>query len=187
MISRGFIIAGLAGASAAGLLTGCEDTATALQKGAKPAIVLTGVRLETYGPDGSTSRTTARQVIYRRDTGELEGETVVLQYPPPERADRGGVVVAAPRARGDVKKRVALAEGGVTAESDGGDRAHTAYAEYRGEAGTVSGDTPVHVEGPSYTLDADAYVFHVEEQRLELLDGVRARSMPEDAPPGGGR
>jgi hypothetical protein len=186
MNSKGSILLCLLGASLAGPLAGCEDTATALKKGAKPEIVLSDVRLETYGPDGMTSVTTAREVVYRRDTGELEGDTVVLDLPPSERVGRGGVVMAAPRARGDVKQRAAFADGGVSAVTGQGDKAFTAHADYRGDLGTVSGDTPVHVEGPAYTLDAGGYVFHVGEDRLELVEGVRARSTPGQASGVGG-
>lgn len=178
MNSRGFTIACLVGAALAPALVGCEDTATALQRGAPPAIVLSQVRLETYGPAGSTSVTTSDRVTYRRDSGQLEGETVVLTLPPTEQVGRGGVVMAAPRASGDAKKRLAHAEGGVTAETGDHDRARTAEAHYAGATGTVSADTPVHVEGPAYSLDAGGYVFHVEENRLELRSGVNARSKP---------
>jgi hypothetical protein len=178
MTARGYTIACLVGATLAPALAGCEDTETALQRGAPPAIVLSQVRLETYGPAGSTGVTTAREVTYRRDTGALSGDTVVTDLPPSESVGRGGVVLSAPRASGDMKKKVATAEGGVAAITGNGDAGHTAEAHYDGAAGTVSANTPVHVDGPGYSLDAGGYTFVVAESRLELQGGVIARSTP---------
>ena len=188
MTSRGFTIAWVVGAALAPALAGCEDTETALKRGGPPAIVLSQVRLETYGPEGSTGVTTARQVTYLRDTGELQGEAVHLDVPPTERVGRGGAVLEAPRARADVKKRIAVAEGGVTAVTGEGDRAKTAEAHYDGVGGTVSANVPVHVDGPGYSLDAGRYLFDVAQNRLELQGGVIARSTPDQgSAPGGAR
>lgn len=182
MVSRSFTIVDMAIAAVVPLLGGCEDTATALQRGEPPAIVLSQVRLETYGPEGSTGVTTTRKVTYLRDTGALEGENVVLDLPPTRRVGRGGVVLETPRARGDLKKRIASATGGVTAVTGEGDAARTEEANYDGATGTVSADTSVHVEGRGYSLDAGRYVFHVEENRLELQGRVIARSTPDNEP-----
>lgn len=182
MIPRGFTIACLVGVSLAPALAGCEDTENALARGAPPAIVLSQVRLETYNAAGSTGVTTAREVTYLRDTGALQGDTVVLDLPPSESVGRGGAVVSAPQASGDVKKRVATAEGGVVAITGQGDRARTAEAHYDGAAGTVAADTPVHAEGPGYSVDAGGYLFHVAGSQLDLKGGVIARSTPGTHP-----
>lgn len=164
------------------LLAGCESEQAA--GGPAPAIVLSSVTLRHYGKDGVERVGRAREVIFRRDSGQLEANDLSADIPPTEDVGRGGAHLEAGRGEADIKGQTARVEGGVTVITGEGDEGRTEAFTWEQANDVIVGDSPVVVFGPDYDMKADSFRFRVHDQKLELGGGVEFHSRPEAQPSG---
>lgn len=139
-----------------------------------PAIVLSNVTLRHYPKDGAPRIAHATAVTFDRETAELHAEEITAQVPPAPGVGRGGAKMSAPSGKGDVHGKRAEAFGTLVVETGAGDKAETVGAVWDAEADLLSGESPLRVRGPGYSIDGETFRFHVGDQRLELNGGVNA-------------
>jgi len=149
-----------------------------------PAIVLSDVTLRHYPKDGPPRVAHAAAVTFDRETAQLRAEAITAQVPPSPSVGRGGAKMTAPSGAGDIHGRRAEAFGEIVVETGAGDRAETVDVIWDAEADLLSGESPLRVRGPGYSIDGKTFRFHVGDERLELGGGVEAgtRVAPEPRP-----
>lgn len=164
-------------AALAPLLAGCE--ADQAEGGQAPAIVLSDVTLRHYTKDGVERIGRAREVVFSRDSGQLEARELSADVPPTDEMGRGGTHLEAARGEADIKGQTARLEGGVRVRTGEGDEGRTDALTWEQGNDIVLGDSPVRVVGPGYDLEADSFRFRVHDQKLELGGGVKFHSLLE--------
>jgi hypothetical protein len=133
-----------------------------------PEIRLEAVQWRAFrGAEPSGFGTTA-QVVYRRNSGEMEATDARVTLPSPGKPD---LTIAAPLLVGDLRAHTWSARGGVVL-GRGDVTARTASARYAGEDGTVRGDEPVEVAGPGYRLSGPSFAAHPASGDAEIRGGV---------------
>lgn len=137
-----------------------------------------------YPKDGPPRVAHAAAVTFDRETAQLQAEAITAQVPPSPGVGRGGARMTAPSGAGDVHGKRAEAFGKLVVETGAGDRAETVGAVWDADADLLSGESPLRVRGPGYSIDGETFRLHVGEQRLELGGGVEAgtRVAPDTAP-----
>jgi len=153
-----------------GAATGCRDSGPAGVERAAPEIRLEEVRFRVYQEGRLAAAGEAVSVSYRRDTGDLAAETVLVSFP--EAGDGPAPRLTAPRARGNARSRDLLAEGGLRLER-GPDVATTEEARYDPDDRLVHGGWPVAVRGPGWTLEGPGFLLDPATGRLQIRPGVR--------------
>lgn len=164
-----------------GLAAGCRDSGAGSADGTVPGIRLTGVHFRVYREGRLTADGEAASVSYRRDSGDVAAETVEVAFPAGEGpAPR----LTAPQARGNVRTRDLLAQGGLRLVR-GPDVASTEEARYDPDDRLVHGTWPVTVAGPGWTLEGPGFLLDPATSRLQIAGGVRL--VARDLPGGTGR
>ncbi len=156
----------------AAFLLGCGPTVVPAASPPPPSIELLGAETFDYQDGRLRAHGFAERVLYRRDTGDGEGERVrvTLFSTRPAAARRGAssVLLTAPVARGNPVRQEVEAEGGVSLASLAGDRGETARASYRGAEGRAWGRDPIHLWGPGYELHGPGFTLDTLHDRLDL-------------------
>jgi hypothetical protein len=121
-----------------------------------PAIELS--KAEFYDSTGNRLRAHgfAKHVFYRRDTGDAWAEDVRVNMPRPQ-SRSGTTTLTSPSVSGNPLESRLRAEGGVSFVNQAGDRGQTERLSYFGREGFASGDRPLTLWGPNYTLHADGF------------------------------
>ncbi|HWV38919.1 MAG TPA: hypothetical protein VN033_10640 [Vulgatibacter sp.] len=132
--------------------------------------------LRHYPMEGTPRVAHAAEVTFDRETAELHAETITARVPPSPGVRRGGATLTAPSGAGDVHGKRAEAFGRIVVETGAGDRAETEGAVWDAEADLLTGEAPLQVSGPGYSIDGRSFRLHVGEQRLELGGGVEAHT-----------
>lgn len=153
-----------------GLATGCWDSRQAGAAPAAPEIRMAEVTFRVYREGRLAAAGEAASVAYRRDTGDLSAETVAVAFP--EAGDGPAARLFAPRARGNVRSRDLLAQGGLRLER-GLDLATTEEARYDPDDRLVHGGWPLAVRGPGWVLEGPGFVLDPATGRLQIPGGVR--------------
>jgi hypothetical protein len=112
---------------------------------------------------------TAGRVVYRRNSGDVEGTDVRVVVPRPGLPE---LAVSAPRLSGDLGARTWAAGGGVVL-TRGDATATTPTARWAEADGMVRGDEPVLVSGPTYRLSGPAFTADPGTGDVEIRGGVR--------------
>ena len=148
-----------------------------------PAIVLSDVTLRHYPKDGPPRLAHATSVTFDRETSQLQAEEITAEVPPSPEVGRGGATLTAPSGAGDVHGQRAEAFGKLEVRTGAGDRGETDGAVWDAASDVLSGESPLRVRGPGYSIDGETFRFHLGDQRLELGGGVKAgtRAAPKEA------
>ena len=159
-----------------GLAAACRDSGNTTADGTAPAIRLSGVHFRVYQDGRLTADGEAASVSYRRDSGDVAAETVEVAFPAGEAP---APLLSAPRARGNVRTRDLLAEGGLRLVR-GLEVATTEEARYDPDDRLVHGTWPVSVRGPGWTLEGPGFLLDPATSRLQIAGGVRlvAQALP---------
>jgi hypothetical protein len=167
----------MAGALLAGV-SACEDLSPGPRQ-APPSIELRGVVLRQYGDGGGLSGLGTGQVVsYLRDTGHLDGRSLVADLPASPRVGPQGLHVEAGTGAGEVGGATVTLGDGVLASTEAGDRATSRTATYRAATDVLTSDDPLTASGPTYDLSARHWLAHVHDHRLELSQGSRLQVRP---------
>jgi hypothetical protein len=144
-----------------------EESPTLESASEPPAIEL--VRAEFFDSSGPTVRAHgfARRIFYRRDTGEAWAGEVLVEVPRPQ-SRSGTLTLRAPEVTGNPLESRLQARGGVTFVNEAGDRGLTERLSYLGKQGRASGDRPLTLWGPNYTLTADGFHWSAQGDALDL-------------------
>lgn len=143
-----------------------------------PAIQLSDVTLRHYASTNEEPPRIAHadKVIFNRETSEITAERITADVPPTLGLSRGGARLEVEAGAGDIHGERAEAFGPLTVTTGAGDRGQTIGSTWVAEDDLISGEHPLSVEGPGYSMEAKSYRFHVDEQRLQLEGGVHAIS-----------
>jgi hypothetical protein len=144
-----------------------RSTAPADTDSTPPAIELT--QAEFLDSSGSSLRAHgfARHVFYRRDTGEAWASEVRVMVPRPQ-SRSGTLTLRSPWVSGNTLESRLSAKGGVTFVNEVGDRGETERLSYFGNEGRATGDKPITLWGPNYTLHADGFRWSAQGDVLDL-------------------
>src|SRR4051812_38502200 len=167
--AAGAVLAALCG-------SGCEDLQTPPGQ-APPAIQLRQVTLRHYGEDALLGIGHGQVVSYLRDSGQLDGRTLVMDLPPSDQVGRGGAQIKAATGSGDIRGQTALLTGGVSAVTAVGDHAVSEAALYQASTDTLSGTTPVQATSAGQEVAGDVWTFHVRERQVQLHGNVAVHSV----------
>jgi hypothetical protein len=162
---------------------GCRAPPPGPEEPPPPSVTLHGVRLQHFRDSQLASQGTAEVLTYRRGVGDLAAQkaqlTLAARPEPPGAVRDEPIDIRATRVEGNMFRRQAVGEQGVTATRDGGPDgqwvARTERVHYDGVRGRATGDRPLTVEGPAYWLWGKSFAFDVEPQELALDGGVEMR------------
>ncbi len=149
---------------------GCGAATPGGAQPAPPEIRFADVAFMVYQEGNLTAAGKAASVTYRRDTGDLAAETVVVTFTGTDAGETPRLF--APRARGNARARSFFAEGGLRLEH-GSDVATTEEARYDPGDRMVHGDRPTVLQGPGWTLEGPGFLLDPATRRLDLGEGVR--------------
>ncbi len=128
-----------------------------------------GVQFRAWRGAGLAASGTADRVVYRRNSGEVEGTGVRVIVPRPGMPE---LAVSAPNLSGDLGARTWAAGGGVVL-TRGDAIARTPTARWAEADGMVRGDEPVLVSGPAYRLSGPAFTANPGTGDVAIRGGVR--------------
>jgi len=134
--------------------------------------------LRHYPKDGPPRVAHASSVTFDRETSQLQADEITAEMPPSPEVGRGGATLSAPSGAGDVHGQRAEAFGKLMVRTGAGDRGETEGAVWDAASDVLSGESPLHVRGPGYSIDGETFRFHMGDQRLELGGGVKAGTRP---------
>ena len=120
-----------------------------------------------------TARGTAARLDYRRAGGQLNAEVTAMTLVPQagsQLATFGLLHFTAPSVKGEVQAKRGNAWGGVKFSSTRGDRGSTEEVEYDGDQ--ITGDKPVALSGPGYTMHGNGLVMKSDGSGMRLTNGV---------------
>ena len=138
-----------------------------------PEVTLYGVTMRTYRGSTLAARGEAGEVIYERSSGDAQASAARLHLPA---AREGGdaQTVQAPRMKGNLLDRQAIAEGGVELLGSNGLVGHTARAHFDGVHLIADGKDPIRIDGPGYGLTAEGFSFALTTEDFSFNGPVAA-------------
>ncbi|MBX5480994.1 MAG: hypothetical protein IRZ16_03970 [Myxococcaceae bacterium] len=146
-----------------------------------PQVTLIGVKLHGWQGSDLVAIGRAAMLTYDRSTSNFEANEALVQFPS-KKADAArrrevntDLELRAPLATGNLQSRQADGRGGVTVRSASGLRGRTPSAHFDGVALVASGKEPVDIEGPGYSVSANAFTFHFATEELDFEGGVHSR------------
>ncbi len=154
------------GASGVETVLPAED-GTAARASEPPAIELNHAEFLDTSGDNVRAHGFARRIFYRRDNGEAWASDVVVKVPRPQ-SRSGTLTLRAPEVTGNPMESRLQARGGVSFVNEAGDRGETDRVSYFGKQGEASGDRPLTLWGPNYTLTADGFHWSAQGDALDL-------------------
>jgi hypothetical protein len=92
---------------------------------------------------------------------------VTVLVPRPQ-SRSGTLTLRAPEVTGNPLESRLHAKGGVSFVNQAGDRGETERLSYFGAQGRASGDRPLTLWGPNYTLKADGFHWSAQGDQLDL-------------------
>lgn len=147
-----------------------------------PQVTLYGLRMQYFKGSQLHLMGRAARVTYQRSTGEVIASDALVRLPQTggapaagQRAPAIGLEVRAGQMEGSMTSRKALASGGVVVRTRAGLVGRTDSARFDGEVMEATGDQPVRVEGPGYTMDAAGFHFWFNDEQFEFAGGVSSR------------
>jgi lipopolysaccharide export system protein LptC len=136
-----------------------------------PQVSLEGVTVRSWEQGALVATGVARRLTYDRTTADFEGVDVVVRFPSQGRQGAlEDLELRAPVAAGNLTSRQATGSGGVQILSPSGLIGATERARFDGVGLVASGDAPVAISGPGYSVDAEGFNFFLATEEL-VFDG----------------
>ena len=177
----------ISGATAA-LLLGCgprrapsADVSDRSPPAEAPDLTLHDVAFARLSDGRVAARGTAREMVYRRAGGRLDGRVAVATlYPEPGTgyAMFGEVLLTAPAVEGETAARRGNASGGVTFHATRGDRGTTERIFWDGPQDRLSSDRAVDAQGPGYSVRSQGFTARADGSDVTLTGGVAGTLAP---------
>ena len=174
------------------LLLGCEarkapppaDVSDHSPPAEAPDLTLRDVAFARLSDGRVAARGTAREVVYGRAGGRLDGQVAVATLYPEQGTGYGmfgEVLLTAPTVEGDVGAKRGAASGGVTFRAARGDRGNTERIFWDGPADRLSGDRAVDAQGPGYQVRSQGFSARADGSDVTLTGGVAGTLAPQPA------
>lgn len=142
-----------------------------------PQVSLYGVRLHHWEKGDLVAVGRAAKLTYDRASASFEAQESLMQFP--SRTDTSATAdmeLRAPVTTGNLQSRMAEARGGLMLKSSSGMSGRTEAARFDGAGLVASGQSPVEVEGPGYSMFADGgFNFYFVTEELIFEGEVQSR------------
>lgn len=131
------------------------------------------VRFTEVGDSGMKWELTADTARYRKRDQRVIFEKVIVRL---VRKDGATFMLTGDRGTLNTDTRDLLIEGHVVIVSEKGDRFTTRSLRYRNAERIIETDDPVQMESGPIRVDGVGMIYNLDDNKVQLLSGVRARS-----------
>jgi len=134
----------------------------------RPQATLHGVRMRVFHGEELALVGRAVRLSFNRSTREVTAEEALLQFNPRSRPAE----LRAPQLRGNLDRRGADLSGGVRLKGPSGLTGETAAAHFDIPTRIATGDQPVRLRGPGYTVQAGGFQLDFNEEAFDFQGAV---------------
>ncbi|MBK6689699.1 MAG: LPS export ABC transporter periplasmic protein LptC [Deltaproteobacteria bacterium] len=174
------VIAGLVGGL---LLSACDPPPVTAVPIARRQVELRGVVIDRFAKDQLRDRTVVERAELDRAAGVVTGERVKSELYRKDGPLIPEAELVADRATSELGPKRVILEGAVRLADPQGRVVRTERLVYEGQAGTITTDQPVVLEGQNFRAEGRGLVGNLEAGTIELGPPVRAFIVPVDAQP----